>query len=310
MKTVQTIVAFLCVVSLIVSCKKDVPKNQIPVVNAGRDTLIQLSSLSDSIRLNGSATDADGSVVGYLWSEISGPNTVVISKPASQSTYVKEVTAGIYRFQLMAIDNEGATGIKTISVTVVEPKIYTSTLQPHQNGTELLLRTNIFNPSQSDPTAPELSATAWTNSGSPAYTRGLVKFDMSSISTDAKILSAKLTLYSNPTPLNGNLLDANFGSNNALVIQRVISSWNNNVTWQNQPSGDAATQIAIPHTNASRLDLIDIDVTNLVKGMMQSGNHGFLLKLANEVAFTSRIFCSSKYNDASKHPKLVIEYTK
>jgi hypothetical protein len=33
-----------------------------------------------------------------------------------------------------------------------------------------------------------------------------------------------------------------------------------------------------------------------------------MLQLQNEATYNSRIFCSSKFNDVKKHPKLVIVY--
>ena len=41
----------------------------------------------------------------------------------------------------------------------------------------------------------------------------------------------------------------------------------------------------------------------------QFGNNGFLFKLQNETCYNSRIFASSKFIDATKHPKLVITYS-
>jgi len=137
-----------------------------------------------------------------------------------------------------------------------------------------------------------------------------VKFDLSALPANAIITSARLTLYSNPTPLNGNLIDANYGADNTLLLQRVTSNWNTSLTWQTQPSTDASTQIVIPHTSQAMLDITDLDVTPQMRAMQQFGNYGFMLKLQNEVIYTSRIFCSSKHSNASKHPKLVIMYSK
>jgi hypothetical protein len=96
--------------------------------------------------------------------------------------------------------------------------------------------------------------------------RGLLKFDYSSIPASATITLAKLTLYSATTPLNGDLVHANAGPNNAMLIQRVTGSWSEATTnWTNQPAGDAASQIVIPHTTQAFLDLVDVDVTNQVQ---------------------------------------------
>jgi hypothetical protein len=153
-----------------------------------------------------------------------------------------------------------------------------------------------------------LLAESWTNGGSPVTFRSIFKIDLSGIPGNAKLTSAKLSLYSDPNPNNGDLVHANSGSDNSMLLQRITSSWTSSVKWQNQPSTDASSQIVIPHTNQSFLDVTDIDVTNMVKTMIQSGNYGFMIRLQNEVAYNTRIFVSSRYSDATKHPKLVLQY--
>jgi len=54
------------------------------------------------------------------------------------STKVSELKEGIYLFQLMATDNEGATGVDTVSVIVFKP-VVTLTLQPWPLGGRLLV---------------------------------------------------------------------------------------------------------------------------------------------------------------------------
>jgi len=145
--------------------------------------------------------------------------------------------------------------------------------------------------------------------GTPWYLRGAVRFDLSGISATATIVSAKLTLYSHPNPINGDLTNANSGSNNPMFIRRITSNWNGNTaTWQTQPSTTAVNQISIPHTNQSFLNLVDVDVTQLVSDMRASGNFGFMMILQNESPYNIRQFCSSNHPTAAKHPKLVITY--
>ena len=69
---------FVFFIFLVTSCTKDDVENKPPVVNAGTDITITLAKSTDSVRVVGSATDADGSVVSYLWSLVSGPNTPTI----------------------------------------------------------------------------------------------------------------------------------------------------------------------------------------------------------------------------------------
>ena len=266
----------------------------------------------DTIHLAGTATDIDGTIVGYLWSQVSGPNSSVIQNPGSPSTVASGLIAGTYVFQLSATDNDGATGTKSINVliTVKAPQNFNITLSPSNNPDESLIAGN----SSHDFTSPhfsEVDAATWTINQETLSARGSFKFDMSSVPSGATIVSAKLSLFSNPTPSNGNLVDANFGTSNAMYIRRITSNWDVNTGWFTpQPSTTTSNQINIPQTSLSKLDLIDVDVTAMVSKMYTDANYGFMLQLQNEVLYNSRIFCSSYYSDATKHPKLVINYSK
>jgi alpha-tubulin suppressor-like RCC1 family protein len=91
------------------------PPNQLPVANAGPDKAIRLPV--DSVVVTGSATDADGTITSYVWTKASGTGGT-ISSPSSASTSFKGLTAGIYKFVLTVMDNNGGTGKDTMQVTV------------------------------------------------------------------------------------------------------------------------------------------------------------------------------------------------
>lgn len=303
------ILPFLLFIAIISSCQKEtIKENKLPTVNPGIDSTLQLTYFSDTVQLKGAATDEDGSITAYLWSQKSGPNSAKILNPGSPDTYVTGVIAGTYVFQLMVTDNQGATGVKSVSITVKKPELTTVVMQPSNSAGDLHLAVNGYGDA-TNPTAPEIGAVTWSFGGY-SYVRGLLKFNLSSLPANATIISAKLSLYSNPTPLNGNLVDANYGSNNTMLLQRIRTDWNTSVKWQTQPATDVANEIVIPHTSMSLLDLIDLDVTDLVIDMQQKGNYGFMIKLQNELVYNSRIFCSSKYPDATKHPRLELQYVK
>ena len=281
----------------------------VPRVDAGRDTTWHLASAADSIRLTGQATDDDGSIVAYLWSQVSGPNASTITNPGSRITGVRNLVSGIYVFQLMATDNDGNTGVKTVTITVSAPTpVYTLTLQPNNNPNEVLISYIQSTGDNSFPHHTQLDADAWTTGGSPHTVRGIFKMDLSALPANAKIISARLSLYSTPNPVNGNLINANYGTDNSMLIQRVTSDWNTTVKFTTLPSTDPVGQILIPHTNLSSLDLIDVDVTDQVRSMVQTNNYGWIIRLVNETYYNSRQFASSWHADATKHPKLVIQY--
>jgi hypothetical protein len=309
--------ALLCTCIILTSCKKDVdqqdvdqpdvdqPVNQPPFVNAGSDQSVTLPS---NATLSGSATDTDGTVVAYLWSQVSGPNTAGIANPGSATTAVGNLMKGSYLFQLMATDNSGATGVDTVSMVVTGPTVDTLTLSPANNSGEFQLALWAGQDVGSGGSV-DIPIEAWTDGGSPVTVRQLLKFDLSSIPSNAVITSATLNLYSEVPPLNGNLTDPNYGSNNSMYLQQVTSAWSTSTAkWSNQPTVSTANELSIPTTSSSVLDL-NLNVTDMIASMVNNNaNYGFLLRLQNETMYNSRIFCSSNNADASKHPKLEVIY--
>jgi len=294
-----------------ISCNKndiDIPQNKVPIADAGVADTVTLSKKSNA-ELKGSGIDSDGEIVAYLWSQVSGPEATTIVNPGSPTTAIEYYATGNYVFQLMVTDNDGATGVDTVSVFVKPSPVQTLTMQPSNNPFEYEVTS--LNGQDLTQTSPEITIDAWTTSGQLWYLRNVFKFDeLSSIPANATVTSAHLYLYSNPHPLTGNLVDANYGSDNAMQLQQVTSDWSpSTIGWYNQPSTATSNQIIIPATDQSFKDL-DIDVTNMVNAMVRSGaNYGFRLKLVDEVLYNSRIFVSS-YNTSypDKHPKLVVTY--
>ena len=89
---------------------------QPPVANAGLDQAITLPV--NTVTLSGGGSDADGTIVSYQWTKISGPSNYNIVNSASPFTDVSALEAGVYQFQLKVTDNNGATGTDIMQVTV------------------------------------------------------------------------------------------------------------------------------------------------------------------------------------------------
>ncbi|RYY53916.1 MAG: T9SS type A sorting domain-containing protein [Chitinophagaceae bacterium] len=92
------------------------PPNIPPVAEAGADQSITLPL--NSVTLAGSGTDADGTVVAYTWSRISGPGQHIIATPNAALTTVSYLVAGTYQFRLQVRDNDGALHADTVTVLV------------------------------------------------------------------------------------------------------------------------------------------------------------------------------------------------
>ncbi len=87
-----------------------------PTSNAGTD--ITISSPQNSVKLNGSGTDPDGTITSYLWSQVSGPAASIKSPTLASTSVINMISAGTYIFRLKVTDDGGATGTNDITVTI------------------------------------------------------------------------------------------------------------------------------------------------------------------------------------------------
>jgi len=90
---------FLLIIFFSWSCQKE---NAVPVANAGASQTITLPI--NSVTVNGIGADADGQVVGYLWSKLSGPASPTIVNPASAATVISGLSQGSYVFQIIHLN--------------------------------------------------------------------------------------------------------------------------------------------------------------------------------------------------------------
>ncbi len=90
--------------------------NKAPVANAGSNQTILLPT--NTVTLTGEGTDSDGTISKYSWTKISGPQVGSIISPLSSTTVLDDLIAGVYKYELVVTDNDGATGKDTIQVKV------------------------------------------------------------------------------------------------------------------------------------------------------------------------------------------------
>jgi hypothetical protein len=99
--------------------KGEATPNDKPSADAGEDTTVILPA---EYTLNGSGSkDPDGSITGYLWSKVDGPDSYQFSDEWNVKNEVSNLAAGVYTFRLKVTDNRGATSTDDIKVTVVNP---------------------------------------------------------------------------------------------------------------------------------------------------------------------------------------------
>jgi beta-glucosidase len=90
--------------------------NVAPVANAGADKSITLPT--NSVVINGTGTDSDGTIASYAWTRISGPNTPTLTNANTANLTAGGLVAGTYVFRLTVTDNGGLTGVDDVNVVV------------------------------------------------------------------------------------------------------------------------------------------------------------------------------------------------
>ena len=98
-----------------------IPPNRPPVANAGLDFTGKL--YSNEMSLRGNAYDPDmGNTLSITWTKIAGQACTIVS-PQSRTTSVTNLLVGEYQFELLALDNYGATHRDTVNVKItgIEP---------------------------------------------------------------------------------------------------------------------------------------------------------------------------------------------
>ena len=88
-----------------------------PTANAGSAQTLTLPR--NYTTLNGSASsDASGTITGYTWSQVSGPNTAIFANLSTVITTISGLVQGTYVFQLKVTDNNGLSSTATVTITV------------------------------------------------------------------------------------------------------------------------------------------------------------------------------------------------
>jgi hypothetical protein len=87
-----------------------------PVADAGVDKVITLPI--NTVSITGNGTDADGTIVGYAWTILSGPGTGSFSNATTANTSMINLVQGVYQIQLTVRDNSGSTDTDIAQVTV------------------------------------------------------------------------------------------------------------------------------------------------------------------------------------------------
>ncbi len=90
-----------------------------PTADAGPDQTVTLPD--DSVTLYGSGSDADGTIVAYAWTQVSGPSTATLGGESTATLTAGDLVEGAYVFELTVTDNDALAGSDQVAVEVINP---------------------------------------------------------------------------------------------------------------------------------------------------------------------------------------------
>lgn len=219
-----------------------------------------------------------------------------------------KIEAGIITNISLVLEPTGlGTGSVLITVTWGTPLVKTITIQPGPEGKDALI--NYFYPDTNRGSYEDFIIYSGTFDGDYNAYRCLLEFNLSFLQKGAKIKSAVLQLYYNPTSgFDGG--GQNHSGENAFYVRRIIEDWaENTVTWNNQPMTDTTDFVYVPKSEIDTQDYT-IDITSLVQSSVNepANSHGFLFSLANEQPYAHVMLYSGDAPYADRRPKLTIKY--
>lgn len=141
--------------------------NQTPNANAGDDMALTLPA--NSVTLFGSGSDADGSIASYSWTKISGPAPTMTNETTPNLT-LTNLTAGAYVFRLTVADDQVATGIDDVILTVNAVGVNQSPVANAGQDRTIVLPTSSVNINGSGSDDGAINNYLWTLLGGPSAT--------------------------------------------------------------------------------------------------------------------------------------------
>ncbi|MBS1666433.1 MAG: T9SS type A sorting domain-containing protein, partial [Bacteroidetes bacterium] len=271
--------------------------NQPPVVNAGTSQTIVLPTSTTT--LSGSTTDATGTVVSYLWTQQSGPNTAIIGSPTTITTGISGLVAGVYVFQLKATDNNNLSGSGTLTIHVNPAAVQPPVANAGLNQT-ITLPTNFvslngtasYDPAGSivsyswsqisGPSSASISGSNSATASGSALVQGVYIFELTVLNNGGASSSAQVTVTVNnvANPI------ANAGTDQTITLPDNSVSLNGSQSYV--PNGGTIASYNWVQTSGSG----GITITNATTATpqasgLQVGQYVFQLTVTNSLGISS-----------------------
>jgi hypothetical protein len=102
---------------VVVNVLQSTSANQPPTARTNADVVLTLP-VNYTTLTGSTSSDADGIITRFEWTQVSGPNQAAIANALTTTAQITGLTIGNYEFQLRVTDDDGASSVKTVKVTV------------------------------------------------------------------------------------------------------------------------------------------------------------------------------------------------
>jgi hypothetical protein len=135
-----------------------VSTNHPPVANAGPD---QVVSSGTKVQMSGGGSDADGDVLGYVWSSLDGAelSSTTVAAPTFAAT-----SSGVFRFTLIASDGIVSSASDTVVITAMQANQWPVARAGADQAVEVGQSVQLDGTSSSDPDGDQLTY-SWSSPG-------------------------------------------------------------------------------------------------------------------------------------------------
>ena len=144
--------------------------NKKPSAKAGADESITTSDARITLSASGSS-DADGSLVRYIWTKLSGPKAGTLTGSYTHSLKITDLTtSGTYKYQLKVIDDRAEWSYDTVIVNVVKGEPTPNTIPLAKAGPDTTIQlpaTIILNGSASEDPDGRIAEYLWEKTDGP-----------------------------------------------------------------------------------------------------------------------------------------------
>jgi hypothetical protein len=186
-----------------------------PGASAGADQAITLPV--SSVTLTGTGLETNGTITGYQWSEVSGPNTAIFANAKAAQTTASGLVQGTYVFKLTVTDQSGVTASDQLNVTVNAAVQTTFTVNAGPDVAITLPTNSVTLTGSTNVQGVTLSSAKWTQVSGPntatitnggsitptmgSLVQGTYVFQATITSSTGTTASDQMTLTVNPAPV-------------------------------------------------------------------------------------------------------------